>query len=65
MMFMDFSNVFIFSMTFTGQPERILGTTRITIAVNIDIVNIDTEAIRVLRSALSIFSELSIKPNGK
>lgn len=52
-------------MTFTGQPERILGTTRITIAVNIDIVNINTEAIRVLRDALSIFSELRIKPNGK
>ena len=52
-------------MTFTGQPERSPNTTRITIAVNIDIVNIDTKAIRVLRNALSIFSDLSIKPNGK
>ena len=60
-----FSDVFIFSMTFTGQPERSPNTTRITIAVNIDIVNIDTKAIRVLRNALSIFSDLSIKPNGK
>ena len=55
----------MFSMTFTGEPERILGTTRITIAVNIDIVNINTEAIRVIRTALSMFSEWSIKPNEK
>ena len=56
---------FISSMNFTGEPERRPGSTRVNFAVDIDIVLLDTEAIRVLRRALSIFIELNMKPKGK
>ena len=52
-------------MTFTGEPERSPGTTRVIHAVEIDIDVPSTEAIRVLFRALSIFSDWSEKPKGK
>ena len=58
------SKILIFSLEFTGEPAQAQGT-RVTIAVDIDIIVQNTEAIRVIRTALSMFSEWSIKPNEK
>ena len=60
-----FSDLFIFSLNFTGEPQRRPGSTRFTITVEINIDVTTTEAIRVLLRALSIFSEWSVKPKEK
>ena len=52
-----FSKVFIFSMEFTGEPESIPGTTRITVDVDITIIILNADAVRLLFRILPLFSE--------
>ena len=54
-----FSDVFIFSLNFTGEPESRPGTTRMAINVTINVFLPDTDAIRFLFRALKAFNEWS------